>query len=726
MLSRKSQKIIDEPKTSETKKEVPINSEFSSSTFRFQSADSIYCLEETPMQKSTPIRETPVLESKYGEVWERLKFKIKTKLALRKMQDYLNLPNQHSEISRQRSTEQLSLFLRKSTMNNSKLFEQALVDMPKCLLHPNGSFKTFWNLILAILLIYTATIMPFNIAFVEVEMFTTWWWIDLTLDILFFIDVIVNIFSAYYDAEGQLVTSRSKIFCKYLKTWMILDMIACFPVNLIEGGSSDYESKGSDYSNLIRLVRLPRLYRLFRISRIFKMIKHYKHSELLERLQDFLSIKHSAMRLVSFFLTVVLCVHIMSCFWYFSAKLEGFHPDTWVVRGGHVDKDTTTLYFLCVYWAFTTLTTVGYGDISAGTNLEIVFAIIWMSFGLCFFSFTIGSLSSMLSSIDTKETVLTNKLAFIDEFAKEAHLEKELKMRLRHALKYSTEKSGFSWLDKQNIFNELPRQLKYEVAIIMHQGAAKKIPFFIQKEPVFVSAVVPFLQNLFVEENEFIYKEGEYADEIYFITKGKASFVLKNGEPYKQLNRGCYFGDIEVLEMVERKYNVMALLDCDLLTMNKNIVQHIKQEFISVYYEMKEVAIQRDKYTCISKKEAKQLCKLREMPEFAHKSDLELKNIIRISAKDDVQEQEESLRPKTKKPSLNYYVQDIRENKKQIQELKETLENSNKMTYEILGLLRKANYPRKKTRNKTTFESLSLGFGIFSSQNTKNLDESPN
>ena len=725
MLSRKSQKVIDEPKTSETKKEVPTNSEFSSSTFRFQSADSIYC-KETPMQKSTPIRETPVLESKYGEVWERVKFKIKTKLALSKMQEYLNLPNQYSEISRQRSTEQLSLFLRKSTINNSKLFDQALVDMPKCLLHPNGSFKTFWNLILAILLIYTATIMPFNIAFVEVEMFTTWWWIDLTLDILFFIDVIVNIFSAYYDAEGQLVTSRSKIFCKYLKTWMILDMIACFPVNLIEGGSSDYESKGTDYSNLIRLVRLPRLYRLFRISRIFKMIKHYKHSELLERLQDFLSIKHSAMRLVSFFLTVVLCVHIMSCFWYFSAKLEGFHPDTWVVRGGHVDKDTTTLYFLCVYWAFTTLTTVGYGDISAGTNLEIMFAIIWMSFGLCFFSFTIGSLSSMLSSIDTKETVLTNKLAFIDEFAKEAHLEKELKMRLRHALKYSTEKSGFSWLDKQNIFNELPRQLKYEVAIIMHQGAAKKIPFFIQKEPVFVSAVVPFLQNLFVEENEFIYKEGEYADEIYFITKGKASFVLKNGEPYKQLNRGSYFGDIEVLEMVERKYNVMALLDCDLLTMNKNIVQHIKQEFISVYYEMKEVAIQRDKYTCISKQEAKQLCKMREMPEFAHKSDLELKNIIRTSGRDDVQEQEESLRPKTKKPSLNYYVQDIRENKKQIQELKETLEDSNKMTYEILGLLRKANYPRKKTRNKTTFESLSLGFGIFSSKNTKNLDESPN
>lgn len=74
----------------------------------------------------------------------------------------------------------------------------------------------------------------------------------------------------------------------------------------------------------------------------------------------------------------------------------------------------------------------------------------------------------MLSSIDTKETVLTHKLALIDEYAKEVNLSKDLKMRLRHALKYSTERLGFSWGDKHDIFLELPRQLRYEVAMFMH------------------------------------------------------------------------------------------------------------------------------------------------------------------------------------------------------------------------------------------------------------------
>lgn len=63
----------------------------------------------------------------------------------------------------------------------------------------------------------------------------------------------------------------------------------------------------------------------------------------------------------------------------------------------------------------------------------------------------------MLSNIDTKETVLMNKLAIIDEFSKELNLDNDIKRRVRHALKYSTEKTGYSLNDKQGIFNELPR-----------------------------------------------------------------------------------------------------------------------------------------------------------------------------------------------------------------------------------------------------------------------------
>jgi hypothetical protein len=120
--------------------------------------------------------------------------------------------------------------------------------------------------------------------------------------------------------------------------------------------------------------------------------------------------------------------------WYFIAKLEGLGPDSWVVRGDYINDSNLTLYISSIYWAFSTMSTVGYGDISAGTILERMLASGWMMFGVCFFSFTIGSLSTIMARLDSKEVVLSNKLAIIEEFAREAKLQKDLKMRLRYAL----------------------------------------------------------------------------------------------------------------------------------------------------------------------------------------------------------------------------------------------------------------------------------------------------
>jgi voltage-gated potassium channel Kch len=55
------------------------------------------------------------------------------------------------------------------------------------------------------------------------------------------------------------------------------------------------------------------------------------------------------------------------------------------------------LYLAGLYFAITTLTTVGYGDISAGTTGEYIICILWMMFGVGFYSLLAGTLSSVLT-----------------------------------------------------------------------------------------------------------------------------------------------------------------------------------------------------------------------------------------------------------------------------------------------------------------------------------------
>jgi len=85
------------------------------------------------------------------------------------------------------------------------------------------------------------------------------------------------------------------------------------------------------------------------------------------------------------------------------AKIDGWNPDTWVVRHEYRDDSDAVVYLAALYWTFTTMSTVGYGDITARTYMEQCMSIILMLFGVVFFSFVIGSISSIFSRIDTRE-----------------------------------------------------------------------------------------------------------------------------------------------------------------------------------------------------------------------------------------------------------------------------------------------------------------------------------
>jgi len=51
-----------------------------------------------------------------------------------------------------------------------------------------------------------------------------------------------------------------------------------------------------------------------------------------------------------------------------------------------------------MYWAFQTLTTVGYGDFGAYNGNEILVTCIWMFVGVAFYSFVVGSLTSAITT----------------------------------------------------------------------------------------------------------------------------------------------------------------------------------------------------------------------------------------------------------------------------------------------------------------------------------------
>ena len=64
------------------------------------------------------------------------------------------------------------------------------------------------------------------------------------------------------------------------------------------------------------------------------------------------------------------------------------------------------MYILSLYFTVTTITTVGYGDILAGTTIERIFGTFIMILGVISFSVASGSLASILQNYDNHNAEL--------------------------------------------------------------------------------------------------------------------------------------------------------------------------------------------------------------------------------------------------------------------------------------------------------------------------------
>jgi len=159
------------------------------------------------------------------------------------------------------------------------------------IIYPEDDWKGKWDLYITVILIFTCLATPYLISFdAETQV---WICANYTIDLCFFVDIVLNFAQAYYDDDFNIVDDWKKIACSYLKGWFIIDTVAIIPMDRIfgSGGGGAEGTGGGGANKMIRLTRIGRMSKLIKLTRLLRVLKIIKEkSKFLTYLQDFLKI----------------------------------------------------------------------------------------------------------------------------------------------------------------------------------------------------------------------------------------------------------------------------------------------------------------------------------------------------------------------------------------------------------------------------------------------------
>jgi hypothetical protein len=106
------------------------------------------------------------------------------------------------------------------------------------IINPKSQFQTYWDLLMVVLLVFTATVTPYEVGFLETNLDTqsglVLFAINRIVDFGFILDLPVQFMTPFYDQEqGGFVLDHKKIAWRYISSWMLIDVVSILPFDSI-------------------------------------------------------------------------------------------------------------------------------------------------------------------------------------------------------------------------------------------------------------------------------------------------------------------------------------------------------------------------------------------------------------------------------------------------------------------------------------------------------------
>lgn len=390
-------------------------------------------------------------------------------------------------------------------------------------------------------------------------------------DAVYWITIVVYLIDIPYGflqsvKRGLVIhTDRRAIAREYLRTWFAVDLICAIPFTFL------FPGPGAAVLDLFAVAKVLKLAKILKVNRLFK------------DLQESLRVNPAWMRLITFFFWFVVVVHFMACGWC-------------LIGASEQDRPVWDQYLRALYWCVTTIATIGYGDYypSHESNLQIVYTIVVQIFGVGMYGYIIGNVASLIANLDVARANYQKKMEEIGDFMHAKRIPADLQTRVRdyYAYLWETRKSVYS----VSPVDELPHSLSLDILLFINRSILQKVSLFKNANEIFIREAVMLLQPMVFLPGDFIIRQGEFGDCMYFLSNGDVE-VTVNDRRVATLGQGSPFGETALIKGEKRMASIRALDYCDVYKLSKDDFDALRFRYPEFDEQVKRVVEQYVKDT---------------------------------------------------------------------------------------------------------------------------------